>query len=128
MPPQRRSVGVVLNKLIERVNSLMRRIRVLEQDNNVLRSRLDSVETESFNQSKLARTAVADLEKRLNRYEKQLQETEHVLKEVIAQMKKLATMSQIKELEALMDMYNPLKSEFMTREEVERAIDDRTGR
>ncbi len=127
MPAGHRTVGTILNKVIERVNSLMRRIRKLEQEDEVLRARLDAVQTEAFNQSSLAQKRVNELEAKLKEYEKQLADDEALIKEIVAQMKKFATVSQIKELEALIDIYNPLKSEFMTREEVERLIDEKRG-
>jgi hypothetical protein len=119
----KRTLKSVLHELVERSNTDNARIRVLEQENDILKSR-----SKSFDKDLAALKGYFD--KSLNSMRKDLDKTnskvtsiESTLKELIREIKKLATTSKIKELETLVDIYNPLKSQFMTREEVERMME-----
>ena len=52
---------------------------------------------------------------------------EKTMKDIINEIKKLATNTKLKELENLIDIYSPLKSEFITREEAQHLIDEKLG-
>ena len=125
MPAPRRTIGTVLNKMIERVNSNIRRLRILEQESQVYKTRVTSVEEEFLVQKNQAAAATKELQNKLASIEEQIANNDRVIKQVISQMKKTVTTSKIKELEQLMDIYNPIKSKFVTREEVERIFEEK---
>lgn len=122
---QRRTVGAVLNKLIERVNSNIRRLRILEQESSLFKTRLTSLEQEIVSQRNQAKKAAGDTSKKAAVLEERLASMESTLKEIITQLKKVTTTSKIKELEQLIEIYNPIKSQFVTREEVDKIIEER---
>jgi len=49
---------------------------------------------------------------------------ESLIWEVVKSMKRFSLVSDVKKLEQLIDIYSPLKSEFVTREEVERLLEE----
>ena len=119
------SLHSIINELVERSNSDTQRIRALEQKEDNMASRLEVIEKDmiSMNESvlKLGEQTVANFKKR-DAVNIQLQGT---IKEIIKQLKRLASAEKINELEAMIDIYNPLKSNFMTKEEVESLISDK---
>jgi len=125
MPAHRRTVSSVLNKLIERVNSNMRRLRVLEQESSVYKTRMNSVEEDLLSQRNETENRKKELVLEKETLEERLTKIENVLKEIVSQLKKVTTTTKIKELEQLIEVYNPIKSQFMTRDEVDQMIDER---
>jgi len=122
---QKRTVGSVLNKLIERVNSNIRRLRILEQESSIYKTRLTSIEQEMTAQKNQFTKSVKEANERTARLEESLAGIENTMKEIIAQLKKVTTTAKIKELEQLIEIYNPIKSQFVTREEVDKIIEGR---
>jgi hypothetical protein len=121
--PQKKTLKAVLHELVERSNTDNARIRVLEQENDILKSRSKSFDQDLLSMKKYFDSSLNSLRKDIEKNSKKTMDTESTLKQLIKEIKKLATTSKIKELEALVDIYNPLKSQFMTKEEVERMIE-----
>lgn len=125
---ERRTIGSVLNKLIERVNSDIRRLRILEQESSVYKTRLTAAEEELLAQRNQLAKSVNDVSEKITQLDERLSGMENTIKEIISQLKKATTTTKIKELEQLIEIYSPLKSQFLTRDEVERIIDDRLNK
>ena len=124
---QKRTVGSVLNKLIQRVNTDTRRLRILEQENVIIKTRIETEEKNSLSERKHAQKNFLELEKKITKIEDNLAMIEKTMKDIINEIKKLATNTKLKELENLIDIYSPLKSEFITREEAQHLIDEKLG-
>jgi predicted nucleic acid-binding Zn-ribbon protein len=122
----KRTAGTIIRELVDRTNTDTARIRVLEQEKETLKSRMESVEESAASSRKQTEKLVADLSSRLDRHEKRAAEMESTIKEIIREMKKLASVSKIRELEALVEIYNPIKSQFITREEAEQLIESKS--
>lgn len=125
MATTRRTVGSVLNKVIERVNSNIRRLRILEQESSVVKTRLNAVEQEMTANRNQGHAAIEEMNTKLAQMDEKFLEMETTMRKMVDQLKKVTTTTKIKELEQLIDIYNPIKSQFVTREEVERLLDDR---
>jgi hypothetical protein len=118
----KRTLRTIIRELVDRSNSDTARIRVLEQEKAIVKSRMDSIEQTWIGQKKAMDKALNELSVKVEKTNKRMMQVESTMKEMIKEIKKLATTSKIKELESLVEMYNPLKSQFITREEVERMI------
>jgi len=121
----RRTVSSVLNEVIGRVNTDTRRLRLLEQENSVFKTRTNRLEIENLNIKKQLNTKVKSLESKLIKQNNRLVKLENIFKEVVKQMKLSATKSDVGRLEELVGLYNPITSKFVTREEVERMLQNR---
>ncbi|RLJ08481.1 MAG: hypothetical protein DRP12_00520 [Candidatus Aenigmatarchaeota archaeon] len=119
------TVRDILNELVERTNSNMKRLRVLEENADTITSKLNTLESDIFEHKKTAGDSFKKLEERLSELDDRISRLETTIKEIIEQLKRVATTAKIKELEELIEIYNPLKSKFVTREEVERMIEER---
>ncbi len=120
-----KSLHSVINEIVERVNDNTKRIRVLEQKSDSFVSRINSVEKEILSVSKENRKALSEYEARIKGIEARLSKIEGTIKEIVKRMKRLATTAKISELESLIEIYNPVKSSFVTKEEVERIVEDK---
>lgn len=124
-PPARLTVREILTELVERTNSNMRRLRLLEQSAEVATSRITTLEEAMLEQSRDVKKAMEAVEKALSEEGDRIIRMEGTLKDIIERLKKSVSSTKIKELETMLDIYSPLKSQFMTREEAERLIDER---
>lgn len=116
------SLRLVINQLVERVNDDAKRLRVLEQRNEAVESRLNSIEQGLAGNYKELMSYIKGLEDKTAGLEDKIRETENRIGEIIRQFKKVATKSDLKGLENMLDIYNPLKSNFVTRGELERVL------
>ena len=119
----KKTLKTVLRELVERSNTDNARIRVMEQENDILKSRSKSFEQDLFSQKKYFEASITSVKKETEKTNDKTANIESTLRELIKEIKKLATTAKIKELETLVDIYNPLKSQFITREEAERMIE-----
>jgi len=119
----KKTLKTVLRELVERSNTDNARIRVMEQENDILKSRSKSFEQDLFSQKKYFEASITSVKKETEKTNDKTANIESTLRELIKEIKKLATTAKIKELETLVDIYNPLKSHFITREEAERMIE-----
>ncbi len=122
----RRTVQSVINDLIGRVNTDTRRLRIVEQELNILKSRTAAIEQNAAEQRKAINVSVAELGAKVARAEDKVSRMESLLGEIVKGMKRFAPASEIKKLEQLIEIYSPLKSDFVTREEAERMIQEAT--
>ncbi len=116
------TINSVVNKLVERTNTDTRRLRLLEQKVEILSTRLDAAEQAALAAQNEAKRSAAELSAKLAAQAKLIEELQGALKEVVEQLKRTPTLADVKELEALLELYNPLKSSFVTREEVQRML------
>jgi hypothetical protein len=122
------TLHAIINELVDRTNSDTQRLRVLEQRAEVLSSRSNTLEQEILNINRHMQEIILDLDARIKILEGVLKKNENILREVVKQMKKLATTSKISELEQLIEIYNPIKSQFVTKEEVERILEEKKNK
>jgi len=121
-----RTVHSVINEIVDRINDNTKRLRTLEQRSQIMASRMNSVEKEMLSLNKNTQKLVSGLETKIKASNDKIFQNESTVKEIIKQVKKLATTSKISELEELLEIYNPIKSQFVTREEVQRMINEKT--
>jgi hypothetical protein len=120
-----RTIQSVMNDLIGRVNTDTRRLRVIEQEIDILKSRMAAVEQAAADHRKAVNATVNELRVRAERSEDKVARMESLLTEMAKAMKKFAPASEIKKLEQLIEIYSPLKSQFITREEAEQLVEDK---
>jgi len=113
----------ILKELVDRTNSDSKRLRILEQRNDTLDSRMNSLEQFMSEQIRHVEKSMLQHEKMMNNWDMRVTRVEGALREVMKHVKKLATTTKIQELEQLVDIYNPISSNFTTKEEVQSMIE-----
>ena len=113
-----KTLHAVINELVERVNSNIQRLRVLEQSSDSVVTRTNSLEQNYLQLKKDLQKQISEINKSISKLDERITKIETTLKEVIEYVKKLPTTSKIKELEEMIEIYNPIASKFVTKEEV----------
>jgi len=67
------------------------------------------------------------LRNKLDSQETKLMQIEETVKEIMKQMKFLATKTKVEELESMLNIFNPLESEFTTKDDVKNIIREEMG-
>lgn len=113
----------ISTEVVRITNENTRRIRMLEQSLESSRNRITSLEERMIEE-------MGDIKKWMDQLAVDVKEVSKNLKEIRAEiirmdkeMNKTARKSEIKEIESLLDLYNPIKSHFVTSEDVIRIID-----
>jgi len=122
---EKRTTHSVINELVERTNSNTKRLRLLEQRVESMDSSMNIIEKDITEYAKDIKSLLQTLDKKLVTEDDKVIKVESNIKEIVTQLKKLATTADIRGLEELIDIYNPLKSNFITREEVEQVIEQK---
>lgn len=115
-----------LTEMVNRLNEDRRRIRLIEQSIDRVESSINALESSLLSQ-------ISDLKITIERMRSELSETsnkmtimETEVSRVTKAMGKSATKLELKQLESFIDLVNPVTSKFVTKEELERALGERT--
>jgi len=112
----------IIADLINRVNDNVQRLRVIEQRMQAIDSRINSAEQNFISLSKNVQKSMAERDAKLASLESSLDRIETAYKEILRQLKTAATKTSVDEIKQLVSIYDPLKSSFVTREEMERFV------
>jgi hypothetical protein len=124
----KRTIQSVINELVERTNSSTQRLRVLEQRTESIDAKINSLEKDLLDYFRDLKKMVGDNDKGLVSGDERMLRMEGTIKEIVGQLRKLATSADIRGLQELIDIYNPVKSNFITREEAERIIEEKINK
>jgi len=123
--PRKGDSNSVMSELIQRINQNARRIHFMEQKiermENGMRS-LDETVLMQLNELKL------ELEKISNKIvdvSDRIITMENEVARINNRLDKTATKNEVNQLETFIDIINPITSEFITKGELERALEDR---
>ncbi len=114
-------------ELINRVNENIRRLRVLENRVKTLDNRINSMEQGTLAQNRKLQQSLAERDAKITSLEERMLKAETTIKEIVKQLKFVATKTNVEELKNLVEIFNPLKSKFVTKEELENIINERIG-
>lgn len=117
-----------ISELYEMDAENKRRLREIEQrlkalDNSVKRAEASLLDTKN----KVLEMAAGLKSDRVS-VDSRIKTLENTISDMINNMKRLAEKSELIGLKELIDIYNPVKSQFVTREEVENIIEEKTGK
>ena len=117
-----KQVELILQELIRRTNRSERRLRIIEQRTQALESRLSSAEDSNFKQSKDIKKGIIDIDIAVKSFTDRLTKLESDMTKISDQTRNFAKHSEIKEIETMFDLLNPIKQEFVTRKEMQEMI------
>ncbi|MCK4714557.1 MAG: hypothetical protein KAT35_03205 [Candidatus Aenigmarchaeota archaeon] len=116
------TLHTIINELVDRTNTDTQRIRALESWEKALNLRIESIERELLSINANLQKLASGLEKGLKKRDQGITELRNIVKEVVKQLRRTVSTERVKELEAMIDIYSPIKSNFITREEAENLI------
>ncbi len=114
-----------IRELFEMDSENKRRLREIEQkvtavDNSVKRAEAGLLELKS---KMLELSGILNSNKIAD--ETAMKGMENIINEIISNMKRLAEKSEVAGLKEIIDIYSPIKSNFITREEVENILEEK---
>jgi len=124
-PDPKRGLHGVLNELIERTNSIIMRLRIVEQRNDATVVKIDSLYSTAMEQLNESKKTVRNIETRMRLYEDRMIQMESVIKDMTSRISKSITKAEFKGLEDQLKLYDPIKSQFVTKKEIKEMLNEK---
>ncbi len=121
-------VGGFQTEIVRRTNDNTRRIRMLEQSLDVLNSRVSGIEEQVISDMDALRKNLDQLSLDIRELGKTLNELRGEILKINKNLDKTARKTEIKELESLLELYSPIRSKFVTKDELEKILEEKTSR
>lgn len=115
----------VFSELVNRINEDRRRIRLMEQNIDRLEESINSTESDLLARISEFRILIERMERKLSETTTRMVSLEAEISRLDNSVKKAASKIDLKQLENFIDLVNPITSKFVTKEELERAIEER---
>lgn len=122
---EKKDIDVVLNELVRRMNEHGRRLRALESRNVVIETRLNSTEDSVLRASDEGRNRNKKIDSSLVESDGKILKIENDISKINKNMEKMAKKTDLRELENMVGLFNPLTSKFITKEDVLRILEER---
>ena len=121
----RNSESDVMNELVRRVNEDRRRVMILERNISRLESSMSSLEDSALSQMGELKVTLERINSKMSLAAERLNIIENDVSRLGKNLVKSATKIELKQIESFIDLVNPITSKFVTRDELERALDER---
>jgi TolA-binding protein len=115
---------VLATELVKRLNEDMRRIRMLEERLDRMEGRVRTMEESSLDQMESLRVNVERIGEKLASITEKFKLIDSEIVRMSKDLSKSVTKSEVKSLENFIDILNPITSRFVTKDEMQRAIED----
>lgn len=110
-------MGPDINSIMEQINTVSRRLRVLEERNSNIDRRIQVIEENMLSSHRSINTEVKTTAADVNDLKKEINAIKETLKLVIQELKECAKKEDVKVLEKYINLWEPVK--FVTRNQVE---------
>jgi TolA-binding protein len=118
-------VSGLSSEIVKMVNTNTRRIRMIEQRLSGTERRISSLEEKIIDEIDNLRRGFEQIYMDIKALTENLSQIRAETLKMNKNLDKTAKKAEVRELESLLDLYNPIKSKFVTREEVERLIEEK---
>ena len=114
----------VINQIIDRVNDFNRRVRDLEEKLRNLNARVNTLDDTLLEKTSNLSDDVQGLEDEMSELRDRMANLEVDIKEINREKRKFVTSQEIEEIENYMDLMSPLNSNFVTKKQLEKKVED----
>lgn len=115
----------IMQELVRRVNEDRRRVRIIERNISRIESSLSSLEDSVLSQMGELKVTLERINSKMSMASEKLSIMENDIARLSKQMGKSATKIELKQIESFIDLVNPVTSKFVTKDELERSLEDR---
>lgn len=123
--PTPKDLQTILDEIVRRLNEQGRRLRMLEERNRAIEAKLGSSEDLILRNAENARLKGEEFSKVLREMDARIMKAENDIGKIVRDIGRTAKKTELMELESTLSLYNPLKSSFVTREELERMLKEK---
>jgi len=120
-----RDIEAVLTELVRRANETTRRLRALEERDSIIETRIGTIQDFVLKITEERKVTNESINERLTNIENDTIRINNELLRVNKNMEKMAKRTELKELESMMSIFSPLKTNFVTKGEVERMLEEK---
>jgi len=121
-------VTAMTNEMVRRLNEYSRRIKNIEQRLERMESRIGMMEQTSLNQMSDLKISLDKISQKILGVSERLNSIESEILRLNKDLGKVALKADVKKLETFIDIVNPITSKFVTKGELERALEERIRR
>ncbi|MEM5882746.1 MAG: hypothetical protein QXQ77_00700 [Candidatus Aenigmatarchaeota archaeon] len=114
----------IINEIVRRLNESERRIRDVEIRMERIEASLSTIEEKLLNQLNDLKIDITKLEKKIESFVEKVNFYENEILRLSKELSKTATKTDLKKIETYVEIFNPVTSKFVTREEMERALEE----
>jgi len=120
--PTPKDLQTMLDEIVRRLNEHGRRVRVLEERNRAIESKLGSAEDMILRNAENARLKTEEVLTALREMDARVMKIENDVSKIARDMGKTVKKNEVLELENILSLYNPMRSSFVTKDDVERMM------
>jgi phosphate starvation-inducible protein PhoH len=120
-----RDVQAILTELVRRENESSRRLRALEERSSLTEMRASTLQDSFLKISEEKRVFNDKINERLTSIENSILRIDNDLIKINKNLEKMAKKTELKEIENMLSFFNPIKTNFVTKEDVERMLGDK---
>jgi hypothetical protein len=113
----------VVAELVRRMNEDRRRIKIMEQDMERVRTGVSSLENAALAQMAEQRVFLERMNDRVEALSARFAALETAVAKLGKEVGKAATKMEVRQIESFIDIVNPITSKFVTKDELDRAIE-----
>lgn len=113
-----KKLDLIFQEIIRRINRSDDRLRVLEQRARTMESRISTIEESILKENKDTKDRILNLDTKLKALNDKLTKIENDINKINDNLKSCAKRNEIKEIEEMFSLLNPIKNEFVTRKEM----------
>ncbi|GEM_PF-3288534 len=123
MPPE--TQGLIMQELVRRSNEDTRRLRTIEQRLDGMEARLVALEDSMLDKTKKMNSKVADIEVSIRLVSDEMLMVKTNLERITRQMSTFARKQDLKEIEHMFELLNPIRQEFVTKDQLDEELKQR---
>lgn len=117
-------IGALTSELVRRMNEDNRRIRLLEQRMDRIDNTVSGLEDNILAQLDDLKFSIEKLNSETQRIGERITGIENEMNKLKKDLEKTATKTDIKQIETFIDIINPITSKFVTKDELETALEE----
>jgi len=117
-------IGAFTSELVRRMNEDSRRIRLLEQKMDRIDNAVSGLGDNVLAQLDNLKFSIEKLNSEIQRIGERITGMENEMNKVKKDLDKTATKTEIKQIETFIDVVNPITSKFVTKDEMERMLEE----
>lgn len=116
---------IILQELVRRANEEGRRLRALEQRLQAVETRLDTIEDLNLKNKREIGAKFSQVSASIKSINDEIIKLKNNLDKINKQITRLARKADVKELEKMFELLNPIRQQFVTRKELEELINSK---
>jgi len=121
-------IGAATSEMIRRMNEYSKRIKNIEQRIDRLENRIGSIEETALSQMGDLKVGMERISQKISSLSDRLTAIENEILRINKELGKTALKSDVKKIETFIDIVNPITSKFVTRDELDRLMEEKVRR